>query len=108
MCRRAGRLAVAPYQCSPPPAFPLPRLPPEQALQFRLREDFKAGGADAAAFERLEEARGLEYELDRVANRAARDKQVERGMGGGQRRWMPVLPARPPACRSPSLTYTHC
>lgn len=47
-----------------------------QALQFRLREDLKAAGGDLAAFDGLRDARGLEYELDRVANRAARDKQV--------------------------------
>ena len=43
------------------------------------------GAADdpaAAAFDQLRDARGLEYELDRVANRAARDKQVSRDCFG--------------------------
>ena len=33
-------------------------------------------GGDLSAFDALKDARGLEYELDRLANRAARDKQV--------------------------------
>ena len=56
-----------------------------QALQFRLREDVKAAGGDLAAFDQLKDARALEYELDRVANRATRDKQVG-GCGGVARR----------------------
>ncbi len=60
-----------------PPVLPSHSQPP-QALQYRLREDLKAGGGDpaAAAFDQLRDTRGLEYELDRVANRAARDKQA--------------------------------
>ncbi len=47
-----------------------------QALQFRLREDLRQCGGDLGKFEQLKDMRGLEYELDRVSNRAARDKQV--------------------------------
>lgn len=62
-----------------------------QALQYRLREDLKAGGGDpaAAAFDQLRDARGLEYELDRVANRAARDKQASRHLAWSTGAWMP-------------------
>lgn len=72
-----------------PLAFPrkLPPLPasaaflPLQALQFRLREDLRASGGNLAAFDQLKETRGLEYELDRLQNRAGRDKQVGVGWG---------------------------
>lgn len=49
---------------------------PEQALQYRLREDIQQCGGDLSKFDQLKDMRGLEYELDRIANRAARDKQV--------------------------------
>ena len=35
---------------------PVRPAPPEQALQFRLREDLKASGGDLAAFDQLKEA----------------------------------------------------
>lgn len=55
---------------------------PQQALQFRLREDLRSSGGDLSAFDQLKEARGLEYELDRLQNRASRDKQASGGAGG--------------------------
>jgi len=47
-----------------------------QALQFRLKEDIRQAGGDnmATVFDQLRDVRSLEYELDRVANRATRDK----------------------------------
>jgi len=93
-------------QCTDPP-LPAPRLPAcppallfpgPQALQYRLRVDLKASGGDPAAqaFDQLRDARGLEYELDRVANRAARDKQVGAWWGSvravvGVRTWCGVV-----------------
>ena len=47
-----------------------------QALQFRLREDVQAAGGDPGRFDALRDSRALEYELDRLANRASRDKAV--------------------------------
>lgn len=41
-------------------------------------------GGDLGRFDALKDMRGLEYELDRVANRAARDKQVGPGARGGR------------------------
>lgn len=46
------------------------------AMQFRLREDVAAAGRDPAAFDRLRDVRGLEYELDFVTNRAQRTEQA--------------------------------
>ena len=43
-----------------------------QALLYRLRED----SASPAAFDKLRDVRGLEYELDFVTNRAQRESQV--------------------------------
>ncbi|MBX9448646.1 MAG: hypothetical protein KL787_02525 [Taibaiella sp.] len=47
-----------------------------QALQYRLKEDIRQAGGDtmATVFDQLRDVRSLEYELDRVANRAAREK----------------------------------
>ena len=47
-----------------------------QAMLFRMREDLAAQGRDPALFDQLQEVRGLEYELDFQANRAARDVAV--------------------------------
>jgi len=45
-----------------------------QALQFRLREDLRLAGGDLAAFDQLKDVRALEYEMDRAANKASREK----------------------------------
>ena len=57
------------------------------AMQFRLREDVAAASRDPAAFDRLRDVRGLEYELDFVTNRAQRTEQA-RGSLQYELRWM--------------------
>ncbi|KAK9836595.1 hypothetical protein WJX74_004004 [Apatococcus lobatus] len=47
-----------------------------QALLYCLREDVKASGGNLEAFQNLHDVRKLEYELDFVTNRAARDTQA--------------------------------
>lgn len=46
-----------------------------QALQFRLRQDLEQSNGDLSAFDRLVNARALEYELDRALNRASKEKE---------------------------------
>ena len=45
-------------------------------MLFRMREDLDAQGRDPALFDKLQDVRGLEYELDFQTNRAARDVAV--------------------------------
>lgn len=49
-----------------------------QAMLFRMREDLEAQGRDPAMFDKLQDVRALEYELDFQTNRAARDVSVSR------------------------------
>ena len=49
-----------------------------QALLYRLRHDLKSCGGDLAALDDIQERRSLEYELDRLRNRASREKAVLR------------------------------
>ena len=83
-----------------------------------MREDLKASGGDLASFDQLKEAQGLEYELDRVANRAARDKQVgavgrAAGWAGGGRQAEGYVggtefAAAAPACAALAPTLPQC
>ena len=49
-----------------------------QALLYRLRHDLKSCGGDLAALDDIQERRSLEYELDRLRNRASREKALLR------------------------------
>jgi hypothetical protein len=58
-----------------------------QALQFRLREDVKSSGGDVGSFDQLRDVRALEYEMDRLANRASREKaQLREALAEAQKR----------------------
>ena len=78
----------------------------------------RLGNDNSARQERLAEAQGLEYELDRVANRAARDKQVgavgrAAGWAGGGRQAEGYVggtefAAAAPACAALAPTLPQC